>query len=190
MSLHQLAAINTSPLSTCVLELWHLGCIIRSMLLYYRNKCWNTDVFPSGLSSIPQGVLATSRSQLQYVPFSLYHKERCAKHQSLPFNVALLFYKRPHGHQSNISSLKHAAAAALRWPCCRKWLFCIELPEWPGRVERLLYTNRPGSCYFSGDACLARHAGRNIDRLSLSMQSSRLEETLERQSAQGAETLI
>lgn len=94
------------------------------MLLYYRNKCWNTDVIPSGLSSIPQGVLATSRSQLQYVPFSFYHKEWCAKHQSMPFNMALLFYKRPHGHQSNILSLKHTAAisAALHWPCCRKWL--------------------------------------------------------------------
>lgn len=68
--------------------------------------------------------------------------------------------------------------------CCCKWLFCIEFPEYLGWVERLLYTNRLSSCYFSGDAWLTRHRGRHIDWLSLSMQSSSLKETLERLNGQ------
>lgn len=75
-------------------------------------------------------------------------------------------------------------SAALWWPCCCKWLFCIELGECPGRVERLLYTNRLNGCYFSSNACLSTHLGQNIDRLSLSMQSRSLKETLERQRGQ------
>lgn len=103
VSLHQLAAINTSPLSTCVLELWHLGCIIRSMLLYYQNKCWNTDAFPVG-SRRSLGGLTVSCSQLQCVVFSCIIKNAMPKHQSSPFNVPLLFYK---GHMdiSQTSSL-------------------------------------------------------------------------------------
>lgn len=83
---------------------------------------------------------------------------------------------------SYMNELHHLSA--LCQPCCCKWLFCIEFPEYPGIVERLLYTNRPSSCYFSGDARLSRHGGRRIDRLSLSMQSSGLKETLERQQRQ------
>ena len=77
--------------------------------------------------------------------------------------------------------------SALGRPCCCKWLFCIEFPEYHGRIERLLYTNRLSGCYFSGDARLTRHRGRHIDRLSLRMQSSSLKETLERQAARGGE---
>lgn len=59
--------------------------------------------------------------------------------------------------------------------------FALSPGERPGRVERLLSTNRLSGCYFSADACLGSHLGQNIDRLSLSMQSRSLEETVERQ---------
>lgn len=136
--------------------------------------------YPRGPWPTPDGSLGFY-SQLQRYSVFLQHKELIGP------NHLVLLLCRPHRHQSTsmVSYVNEfCRSAALWWPCCCKWLFCIELGECPGRVERLLYTNRLNGCYFSSDACLSTHLGQNIDRLSLSMQSRSLKETLERQRGQ------
>lgn len=50
----------------------------------------------------------------------------------------------------------------------------------------MLYTNRPSGCYFSGDAWLTRHRGRDIDR-PVAEHAKQRSEGDTRQTAQAAQ---
>lgn len=159
------------------------------MLLYYQNKCWNTAATPLG-SQLSQEALGVSLFPAAICSvFLISWRMSCQTYQSKSFTSLVILRPPTDISQTSIPYIysdmnEFYHLGALRRPCCCKWLFCIEFAEYPGRVERLLYTNRPSGCYFSGDARLTRHRGRDIDRLSLSMQSSSLKETLERQRRQ------
>lgn len=74
------------------MELWHLGCIIRSMMLYYQNKCWNTETIPAG-SHLSQEGLSTSLCQLQSAVFSSIIKNVILNLSIQSIQHTFLFFK-------------------------------------------------------------------------------------------------
>lgn len=104
--LHQLAAINTSPLSTCVRSSGIWAALSEVCCCIIRISAGTLEPFPAGALASSRGAPGASLSPAAICRVFLYHKERRGEtYQSTSFNAPLLFLKGQPRHQSNTHSL-------------------------------------------------------------------------------------